>query len=199
MIAIIDYGMGNLRSVAKALEHVGAKVQVTQDPAVIDGAERVILPGVGAMQPAVNKLNDLGLLSSIQKSIEGGKPFLGICLGFQLLFEKSQEGGDGEGLKILQGEVRRFQEGKIPQIGWNSIKLSSKGCPLFQGIKDGAFVYFCHSYYVANKDKKDTAAVTEYGEIYTSAIWKKNLFGVQFHPEKSQDVGLRILENFSRL
>lgn len=199
MIAIIDYGMGNLRSVQKALEKAGAKTVITQNVPEIEKADKVVLPGVGAILPAMEKLQSLNLIASIEKTIKQDKPFLGICLGLQLLFEKSFEGGSVKALGILKGEVKRFEALKVPQMGWNQIAVAQNACPLFKGIADKADVYFCHSYYVEPTDKNIIATTTDYGVTYTSAVARKNLFGVQFHPEKSQTVGLKILENFVRL
>lgn len=198
MIAIIDYGMGNLRSVQKALEKVGATAKITQDSNVIQDADKVILPGVGAMQPAMEKLTELDLISAIQSVIKLKKPFLGICLGFQLLFESSTEGGNTEGLGILKGRVERFSKLKIPQIGWNQLHIKN-GSPILKNIEDSANVYFCHSYFVIPSDSDVIAATTDYSFEFTSVVCKNNVFGVQFHPEKSQAVGLQILRNFSEL
>jgi glutamine amidotransferase len=199
MIAIIDYGMGNLRSVQKALESVGARAAITQDTAEIRNAQKVVLPGVGAMQPAMEKLNDLGLLPVITETIASGKPFLGICLGLQLLFEKSSEGGDVRGLGILEGSVEKFTGLKVPHMGWNQLKIQDPKCPLFAGIQNGTDVYFCHSYYVNPADPAVRAATTDYGSEFTAAVAKGNLYAVQFHPEKSQSAGLNILKNFTKL
>lgn len=199
MIVIIDYGMGNLRSVQKALEKSGAKTVISQKPADLEKADKIVLPGVGAIAPAVEKLAALKLVGPIKDAIRKGKPFLGICLGLQLLFEKSDEGGNVAGLGILPGTVKKFSSLKVPQMGWNQIKLTQPKCPLWKDIKDGAETYFCHSYFVDPRDKNITAATTDYGVTYASAISDKNLFGVQFHPEKSQTVGLKILENFVKL
>jgi glutamine amidotransferase len=199
MIAIIDYGMGNLRSVQKALEKAGAQTVITQNPEEIQNANKVVLPGVGAIAPAMQRLNELNLIPTIKKAIADNKPFLGICLGLQLLFEKSVEGGEVPALSILKGEVKRFHVLKVPHMGWNQITIHSSQCPLFYGIDNDADVYFCHSYYVQPADKSIIATTTDYGLIYTSAIARDNLFGVQFHPEKSQTVGLKILENFIKL
>jgi glutamine amidotransferase len=196
MIAIIDYGMGNLRSVQKALEKVGAKTLVTQNPKDVAKAEKVVLPGVGAIKPAIEKLNTLGLVSIIKETIAAGKPFLGICLGLQLLFEKSDEGGNVQGLGILKGSVERFTSLKVPHMGWNQIEFQNKTCPLWRGVKDNENVYFCHSYCVKPSDGKTIAATTDYGGKFVSAVCVGNLFGAQFHPEKSQAVGIKILENF---
>lgn len=199
MIAIIDYGMGNLRSVQKALEKGGAQTIITDNKDVITKADKIVLPGVGAIRPAMERLKQLELVPVIKDAVNHDKPFLGICLGLQLLFEKTFEDGESAALGILKGNVIRFTNLKIPQMGWNQISIQQKDCPLFKGIKDGADVYFCHSYFVQPTDKNVTATETDYGFKYTSAIARKNLFGVQFHPEKSQAVGLKILENFVKL
>ncbi|MBI4308736.1 MAG: imidazole glycerol phosphate synthase subunit HisH [Candidatus Omnitrophica bacterium] len=198
MIAIIDYGMGNLRSVQKAFEKVGAQAIITHSPADIIKADRVVLPGVGAMAPAVQKINELGLMDVIRKIIREGKPFLGICLGLQLLFERSCEGGYAEGLRIFKGTVERFPQGKIPHMGWNQIKALPAGEKLCAGIADGENVYFCHSYFVKPTDSSIAATMTNYGIDYVSSVVSGNVWGVQFHPEKSQAVGLKILENFTK-
>lgn len=199
MIAIIDYGMGNLRSVQKAFERVGADALITQSARDIHNAEKVVLPGVGAMQPAMDTLKAMNMIDAIKDAVSTGKPFLGICLGFQLLFEKSYEGGDVRGLGIVEGEVKRFTDLKIPQIGWNQLSVQKKDCPLFKGIQWPADVYFCHSYFVSPRQNEIIASTTDYGITFASAIWKGNLFGVQFHPEKSQKTGLQILKNFSEV
>ncbi len=199
MIAIIDYGMGNLRSVQKALEKVGAKSVITDDPKEIHRAIKIVLPGVGAMQPAMQRLQELDLTSIIRDAIRLGKPFLGICLGLQLLFEKSSEGGKINGLGILPGSVERFTSLKVPHMGWNQLNIKNSKCPLFSGVENMSNVYFCHSYYVKPADQKLTATTTDYGIEFVSAITCKNIFGVQFHPEKSQSVGLKILKNFVEL
>ncbi len=196
MIVIIDYGMGNLRSVQKALERVGAKAIVSDNPLMIHRAQKVVLPGVGAIQPAMERLQQKGLIGAIRQSVEEKKPFLGICLGLQLLFEKSDEGGNVCGLGILKGCVRRFQEGKIPHMGWNQIAIKNLDSPLFEGIQTNSFVYFCHSYYVEPTEKSTIATITQYSQEFVSAVSISNIFGVQFHPEKSQNVGLKILKNF---
>lgn len=190
-----------MRSVEKALERVGApEVCVTSDPGRIAAAEKLVLPGVGAIRPAMDRLNELALPSVIKAQVTAGKPFLGICLGFQLLFETSTEGGSSEALGILAGTVERFPDTvKVPQMGWNALRLVQKGCPMYRGINDGAFVYFCHSYYGRPLDPAVTATVTEYGFDYTSSVCRGNVWGVQFHPEKSQTVGLAILKNFVSL
>jgi glutamine amidotransferase len=198
MIAIIDYGMGNLRSVQKALERAGGKdVRITASPKLIETASKIVLPGVGAIKPAIDRLNDLGLAAIIKAQVEAGKPFLGICLGFQLLFETSTEGGAVKGLGILPGTVERFPDTvKVPQMGWNRIRIVQKNCPLYRGIKEGSYVYFCHSYYSKPADPAIVATTTDYGLAYASSVFVRNIWAVQFHPEKSQDVGLCILKNF---
>lgn len=199
MITIIDYGMGNLRSVQKAFEKIGAATQITHDPVKIQNADKVVLPGVGAMQPAMARLEELGLIPIIKATVAEGKLFLGICLGFQLLFETSHEGGSTTGLGILGGSVERFAQLKIPQIGWNQLHIRNTNSPILKGIKDSDNVYFCHSYFVKPSDPAVIATTTDYGIEFTSSVYKDNIFGVQFHPEKSQTVGLQILKNFYEL
>jgi glutamine amidotransferase len=197
MIAIIDYGMGNLRSVQKAFEAVGAEAVVSNDPAVIAAAPGVVLPGVGAFGDAMQNLRRLGLVEAIHQVIGRGTPFLGICLGQQLLFEASQEMGSHQGLAVFAGQVRRFQVSlKVPHIGWNQICLRRES-PLLAGVPDGAFAYFVHSYYVEPADPAVVLATTDYGVEFASVIGQGNVFGIQFHPEKSQAVGLQILRNFA--
>ena len=199
MIAIIDYGMGNLRSVQKALERVGAAARITQDPNEIKAATKVVLPGVGAMRPAMVRLRTLGIIPAIEAVIEKKTPFLGICLGLQLLFENSSEGGHTEGLGLLKGSVERFSRLKIPQIGWNQLHIKNAPSPILKGIDESANVYFCHSYFVKPADNAIISTTTDYAIDFTSSICAGNIFGVQFHPEKSQTVGLRILKNFNEL
>ena len=208
MIAVIDYGMGNLRSVQKALEFVGAKVIVTHDPDLILSADSVVLPGVGAFKDCMANLNKLSLIEPIRKFIDSGKPFLGICLGLQVLFEESEEYGPVPGLGILPGKVVKFIDGssdtrkgpqiKIPHMGWNQIKVK-KNAPLFAGVGDSPYFYFVHSYYVVPEDPEIVATVTHYGIEFVSGIQHKNIYAFQFHPEKSQTLGLSILERFSNL
>jgi len=201
VIAVIDYGMGNLRSVSKALEHVGAPVKVTSNPLDLKSASGVVLPGVGAFRDAVNNLRKLNLWDAIIEEIEKGKPFLGICLGLQLLFEKSYEFGETEGLGIIKGEVVKFdlpKEYKIPHMGWNQV-YRRKDSQLLKGIGEGEFFYFVHSYYVKPKDKDVVLTETDYGTVFTSSIEKENVFATQFHPEKSQKAGLRLLSNFVKI
>lgn len=204
MIAIIDYGMGNLRSVHKALHHVGANAIVTRDEHVLRNASGLILPGVGAFAQAMANLRSAGLVEIIDRAVESGKPLLGICLGLQLLFQTSEERfGDAPqlpvGLGIISGTVLRLSGGnKVPQVGWNTIRFPRK-TRLFRGIDSGAYVYFVHSYYVVPEDPGLIAATTDYGIDFCSAIESENLMAVQFHPEKSSQVGLRILSNFVSL
>lgn len=198
MIAIIDYGMGNLRSVQKALEKAGGETLITHDRRDIEVAEKIVLPGVGAMQPAMDRLKELHLTDPVL-SAAAERPFLGICLGMQLLFDTSTEGGETPGLGVIPGSVERFTDLKVPHMGWNQLNIERTDCPLFQGIKNGTEVYFCHSYYVDPEDEAVIAATTEYGIPFASAVWRDNLFAVQFHPEKSQDTGLKILKNFVNL
>ena len=200
MIAIIDYGMGNLRSVQAGLAHIGEEGFITDDPAKIRGASAVILPGVGAFRDAIRKLKETGVGEAFREAVDSGKPCLGICLGLQLLFTESQEGGLYHGLDIIPGEVVRFSNQlKVPHMGWNQLNIKKPDLPLFQGIPDGSYVYFVHSYYVKPKDESVIATTTNYGIDFTSMIAKDNLFATQFHPEKSQKVGLQILRNFCSL
>lgn len=196
MVVIIDYGVGNLRSVQKAFEKAGAKrAVITHDIDVIKTADRVVLPGVGAIKAAMDRLTQLQLVGPIRDVVASGKPFFGICVGFQLLFEKSFEFGEVDGLGFINGTVRKFPDTvKIPQIGWNSLAMGQS--PLWGGIANGTDVYFCHSFYAVPDDPSVVAATTDYGIQYCAAVIKGNIFGVQFHPEKSQEAGLKILENF---
>ncbi|MFH0763351.1 MAG: imidazole glycerol phosphate synthase subunit HisH [Candidatus Omnitrophota bacterium] len=201
MIAIIDYGMGNIHSIQKALELSGARTIVTSDAAQIGLCEKVVLPGVGAFDDAMRQLRKQGLITAINAHIYDKKPFLGICLGMQLLFEESQEGDSG-GLGILKGQVKRFKEKsgvKIPHMGWNQLKKIIPDCPLLKNTAEGSFVYFCHSYYPLPADNKVTAAFCDYAVEFASVVWQDNVYGVQFHPEKSQDVGLEMIKNFVEL
>lgn len=199
MTAIIDYGVGNLFSLQCSFGAIGEPVTVTGDPDVILGADRVILPGVGAFEDAAQKLRESGLDTVVKTVAKAGRPVMGICLGMQLLFEKSFEFGEWDGLGLIQGSVRPIadvipQTLKIPQIGWNALQFR-KDSPLFKYIHDGDFVYFVHSYYAANCQDA-VIADCEYGAPLTAAVQKENVFGCQFHPEKSGDVGLRILRAF---
>lgn len=196
MIAIVDYGMGNLRSVEKGFLKVGVDAGIVSHPRAVDNAEAVVLPGVGAFRDCMSNLEEMSLIDSIVRSIQKGKPYLGICLGLQVLFTESEEFGIYRGLDILKGKVVRFKiDLKVPHMGWNNVKLLKRP-PIFDGIKDEAFLYFVHSFYVA-PDKNDViAATTDYGITFTSMVWKDNIFATQFHPEKSQETGLRLLSNF---
>ena len=199
MIAIIDYGMGNLRSVQRAFEYVGAEVVVTGHREIIESASAVVLPGVGAFGQAMSNLEQAGLTDVIRQVIARGCHFLGICLGLQLLFEESDEMGQYRGLGVFGGRVRRFEVGlKVPQIGWNQIHIQ-RASSLLEGVADGSYAYFVHSYYVAPADPEIVLATTDYEIDYASIIGQDNAFGIQFHPEKSQAVGLRILRNFTAL
>jgi len=199
VIAIIDYGVGNLYSVQKALEQVGAQVLVTGARQALQEAEALVLPGVGAFGDAMANLRAADLAEPILSAVEKGKPLLGICLGMQLLFEESEELGCHQGLGLLSGRVRRFQEGvKVPHVGWNQLHICSP-CTLLTGVGDGSFAYFVHSYYVDPAEAEIVAATTDYGPGFASVVVKGGVFGIQFHPEKSQDVGLRILSNFASL
>lgn len=198
MIAIIDYGMGNLRSVQAGFEYVGEKVFITEDVKKIMDAPAVVLPGVGAFGDAMRRLAETGLGDAFCEAIRSGKPCLGICLGLQLLFSESEEGGQYRGLSILPGKVIRFSNRlKVPHIGWNQIEIKKPDIPMFQGIPDGSYFYFVHSYYVQPVDAAVVAATTNYGIDFTSMIASGNLFATQFHPEKSQKIGLQMLRNFS--
>ena len=200
MIAIIDYGMGNLRSVSKAFEAVGHQAMITRDASVIRNASHVVLPGVGAFGDCMANLKQYQLVEPIKGAIHSGKPFLGICLGFQLLFTESEEFGRHEGLDIFPGKVRAFtkdQALKVPHMGWNQIAIQ-KPCPLFEGIANGSNWYFVHSFFVDPADQQITATTTSYGIPFTSSIWKDNVVACQFHPEKSQAVGLQLIQNFGR-
>jgi glutamine amidotransferase len=203
MIALLDYGSGNLRSVQKALLKVGAEVRLAQRPEEMADAQAVVLPGVGAFDDCIQALANQALLEASRKFIQSGRPFLGICVGYQALFEKSDEFNScAAGLGIFRGKVVRFAEQpglKIPQIGWNKIELVQPACPLFRGIPDGSFVYFVHSFFPQPADPTIVATRTHYGTPFASAIWSKNVFATQFHPEKSQAVGLRLLRNFVEL
>ena len=201
MIAIVDYQMGNLRSVQKAFEKVGHQPVITSDPKVLREADKVVLPGVGAFGDAMRELRARGLVEPIREVIDSGKPFIGICLGMQLLFEIGHEGGRHEGLGVLAGEVFRFDvppEYKVPHMGWNTARVRS-AAPLLEGIDDTAHFYFVHSYYVSPTDTGVVALETEYGHPFCSMIWRDNVYATQFHPEKSQADGLRLLKNFAEL
>ena len=209
MITIIDYGMGNLRSVQKGFEKVGYSAQVTDDPRVVEKADRLVLPGVGAFRDCMSNLREGGFIEPIQQFVASGRPFLGICLGLQMLLTQSDEFGQHEGLNIIPGRVVRFAEDmeldgvngkeilKVPHMGWNCIQHTD--IPLFKGVEQGSYVYFVHSYYVQPDDSAVVAATTDYGIDFCSAICRDNVMATQFHPEKSQKVGLTMLKNFGAL
>ena len=213
LIAVIDYGMGNLRSVQKALEKIGSRAIIANTPGQVLDASSVILPGVGAFAKCMNNLEELGLVDSICRSIEAGKPFLGICLGLQLLFTESEEFGNPKGLNIIKGRVVRFPTNltgtdsnnqmpkvrlKVPHMGWNSLRFR-KRVPVYEHIDDGSYLYFVHSFYVVPEDENIISTTTTHGIEFTSSIWKDNIIAMQFHPEKSQRLGLQILKNFIEL
>jgi glutamine amidotransferase len=201
MIAIIDYQMGNLRSVQKGFEKIGYEATITSDPDVLDAAEKIVLPGVGAFADAMAELERRHLVEPIRRLVERGKPFLGICLGLQLLFDVGHENGCHRGLGIVPGEVVRFEvpgEYKVPHMGWNQLTIRRRA-PLLAGLEDGTHFYFVHSYYVVPKDAGVVAAETNYPAPFCSMIWRDNLFATQFHPEKSQRHGLAMLKHFAAL
>jgi glutamine amidotransferase len=198
MITIVDYGVGNLRSVQKALERVGATAVVSDDPDALEAAQGVVLPGVGAFGDGMANLRARGLVEPVLRQVERGKPLLGICLGMQLLFEESEEMGHHRGLGLLPGCVVRFPEGelKVPHVGWNQLRI--RRGPVLAGVADGAYAYFVHSYYPVPEDANDVQATTDYGFAFASVVGRGDIWGAQFHPEKSQEVGLHLLENFAR-
>lgn len=199
MITIVDYGMGNLRSVQKACEKLGATAEIATTPAAIRAAGKLILPGVGAFRDAIHELQRLNLVEPILAHIRADKPFLGICLGLQMLFDISYEDGEWPGLGAFAGEVVRFpadSDLKVPHMGWNTLDYAQPECPLFAGIPPQSSVYFVHSYFVRPKDESLIAATTTYGVKFVSAIARGNIYATQFHPEKSQKVGLQLLTNF---
>ncbi|HIA18433.1 MAG TPA: imidazole glycerol phosphate synthase subunit HisH [Planctomycetes bacterium] len=201
MIAIIDYQMGNLRSVQKGFEKIGQEAQIVSDPQQLKAATKVVLPGVGAFGDAMQELTQRGFVDPLREWLEQDRPFLGICLGLQLLFDRSFEGGEHRGLGVLAGEVLRFDVPaplKVPHMGWNELQLR-KPAPILEGINSGDHLYFVHSYYVAPEDREVVAVEADYGGPFCAMVWRGQLFATQFHPEKSQQVGLQILENFSRL
>jgi glutamine amidotransferase len=207
MIAIIDYDIGNLRSVQKALEHVGADARLITTPQELARADKVVLPGVAAFGDAIDELRSMDLVDPLRKALAEGMPFLGFCLGLQLLFETSSENGRHTGLGILPGKVVRFDFSSadlaghrlsVPHMGWNQLSIR-RPCAMLDGIDEGAFVYFAHSYHVVPADETIIATTTAYGMEFVSSVWKDNIFATQFHPEKSQTVGLRLLENFVRI
>ena len=200
MIGIIDYNMGNLGSVQNACKFLNLNARLIQEPDALAGCDAIILPGVGAFGDCMKHLQDVGFVRPLQKWLADDRPFLGICLGLQVLFDGSEEDSDVPGLGFLPGTVTRFQptdpELKVPQIGWNQVQPQQADCPLFQKIEDGAFFYFVHSYFAPNAADVPVAAVTQYGGDYCSAVWRGRVMAVQFHPEKSQQEGLQLLRNF---
>ena len=210
-IAIIDYGIGNLRSAEKAFQHLGFDAMLTRDPAALETAKKIVLPGVGNFGECVNSLHAYGFVEPLRAAVIAGKPLLGICVGLQMLFQGSEESPDVKGLGLLNGFVRRFSgsvfernnaEGvylKIPQIGWNALEFSTPVHPLFSGMSPGSHVYFVHSFHAVPDGKSDVLAWSDYGGPFCAAAGRDNIMGVQFHPEKSQSVGLSILRNFGSL
>lgn len=203
-VAIIDYGAGNLRSVQKAFQAAGIPADITKDKTAIHSAKGVVLPGVGSFDAAIKELRQLGLEAVIEEAIALRKPFLGICLGMQHLFESSEEGKE-KGLSIIKGKVEKFKFAgtawenlSVPQMGWNRLIFKHKA-PIFEGLESGEMMYFAHSYHCLPADQMTIAALTDYGIDFVSAIWKDNIFGLQFHPEKSGAAGLKILANFGKL
>jgi len=198
MIALIDYGAGNIHSIEKALEYVGATVQVTNSPTIVAEAEAVVLPGVGSGGSAMVQITRYGLDDAIREATQRGRPFLGICLGMQLLADHHAE-GEVNGLGLFRGEVRRIPHGpKIPHMGWNQVEPTQESLPIFANIPEDTYFYFAHSYYVEPQDQQGVAAVTEYGSPYCSVIATEQVWGTQFHPEKSGKLGLQLLQNFVR-
>lgn len=201
MVAIIDYDAGNIKSVENAVRFLGHEVKVTADAGEILSADHIILPGVGAFGDAMQRLRAADLEGTIRQAVEAGKPFLGICLGLQLIFEESEESPGVKGLALLPGRIKRIPDGdgrKVPQIGWNDLSFPRQS-RLFEGVPEGSYVYFVHSYYLEAGDPADVAARTEYGVRIDAAVEHGNLFACQFHPEKSSDVGIQILKNFVEL
>jgi len=197
MIAIVDYGMGNLRSVEKGFLKVGIDARIVTDAASIDNAKGVVLPGVGAFMDCIKNLTDMKLTEAIIRAIGKGKPYLGICLGLQVLFTESEEFGTCRGLNVLKGKVVRFPKSdlKVPHMGWNTLDIKKRP-PIFDGISDKSYFYFVHSFYVVPEDKNIISGTTDYGVTFTAMVWKDNVFATQFHPEKSQELGLKILKGF---
>ena len=202
MIGIIDYGSGNLRSVYNAFRYLGEDVEICDNSRSLESVDKIVLPGVGASKDALAGLSDRGLIDPLLKEIAAGKPFLGICLGLQLLFDRSAEGGGTDCLGLIKGAVNLFpgEAGlKVPQIGWNTVELKGAKCPLFDGVENESYFYFVHSYFCDSGEPEFTSGETEYGVKYTSAVWKENIFAVQFHPERSQKNGLKVLRNFVKI
>mgnify|MGYP006309965433 CR=1 FL=1 len=204
MIGIVDYGMGNLRSVQKALQSHGADARIVTAPAELPDAEKIVLPGVGAFEDAIARLREHRLAEPICAAIAAGTPFLGICLGYQMLFERSYENGEHTGLGVLGGEVVRFDFAdvpdaaslRVPHMGWNQLRPRREGCPLLAGVADGEYMYFAHSFHAAPSEADVVLTETDYGYPFASSVWRENLFATQFHPEKSQAVGLAMVRNF---
>ena len=204
MIVIVDYGMGNLKSVQNAFTKIGYKTVITDNPNLIKEADAIVLPGVGAFRDAIKLLKDKKIDHELIDAIKAGKPFLGICLGMQLLFSFSEEGGLFDGLNIIPGRVKKFPASvKCPHLGWNKIKLTNHDNhhinPIFKDVRDESYFYFVHSYYCEVDNPKIIYSTTDYGLFFSSSIWRDNLYGVQFHPEKSSGQGLKILKNFGEL
>jgi len=200
-IVIVDYGMANLRSVQKAFEKLGHAAVISADPQRLADATKVVLPGVGAFRDAIGRLREAGFVGPLTEHVRAGKPFLGICLGLQLLFDRSFEDGAYEGLGLIAGDVVRFANLpglKVPHMGWNQLRFKP-GCPLFRDLHDGDAVYFVHSYYAVPHDPVVVAAAADYPTPFAAAVWKDNILATQFHPEKSQKVGLTMLRNFAEL
>jgi imidazole glycerol-phosphate synthase subunit HisH len=202
MIGIVDYSMGNLRSVQKALQKLNADARIIDAPDLVDACDKLIVPGVGAFADAMAQLNSRRLVAPIKSFIDSGRPFLGICLGLQLLFDVGEEDGEHPGLGVIPGRVVRFQPAdpnlKVPHMGWNALDIVPDDNPLFTGVKSGDHVYFVHSYYAAPADDSVVAARADYGGPFCCSVHRDNLWATQFHPEKSQHVGLKILANFTR-
>ncbi len=197
-VAIIDYGVGNLRSVEKAFAATGCEAIVSADEAVLRGAERLVLPGVGAFRACMGALRERGFDRLVHERVAAGVPLLGVCVGMQMLFEESEEFGHELGLGLLRGRVRRFAgDLLVPQVGWNNVRQRDTADPLFDGIEDSAYFYFVHSFYCAATDAADVLGTTDYGDEYASVVGRGHVFGVQFHPEKSQAAGLRLLHNYA--
>jgi len=200
MITVVDYGVGNLHSVAKALEKVGAEIRVTSDWRDVESSDGVVLPGVGAFKDSMDAMHRSDLAKAIKGFIASGKPFLGVCVGLQMLFSESEEFGNSKGLDVFPGKVVQFSgDQKVPHMGWNQIEIKKSGNPLLKGLKSGDYLYFVHSYYVVPQNSSVVAAECSYGVDFTCMVWEKNVFGTQFHPEKSQTVGLKIYQNFKEL
>ena len=199
MIAIIDYGVGNLKNVRHVFRLLEIPAQVTRDPELIRAADGIVLPGVGAFRDAIKNLKKYDLIDLLKEQAQSGKPFLGICLGMQVLFDKSYEGGEWEGLGLIEGEVVRFEDvPKVPHMGWNTLTKMNES-PIANGIEADSYVYFVHSYHAIAKNPEDVVFATEYGSLIPAVVQKGNVLGMQFHPEKSADVGLQLLKNFKEM